>query len=534
MMTSGRLLVLWLLGFIPAAHAMEPLAELSGRASITYVTTSSAYLDAGSDLGLRIGDVLPVVRGDVAVTTLEVTAISSRRASCRRLDASVALVPGDVVYFRRQAMETRPDSSPSIASPGPGSSGASMPSLGGLRRLGIRGRVGLRYFALYNEAAFGSDFSQPGVDLFLEGRGIGKSPIGVFADVRADRTIRTASDGADEKRTRTRTFRLSSEWRSPSGWRVEVGRQPCSSLSSIGIFDGGQAALSRERWGAGVFAGTQPDPQNWGLSSRIRELGAFTELRGPSSRVNRWLVGIGLIASRDEGAINRDYAVVQARYIDPRISMSLAQELDWNHGWKRDVEKRSIDLTSTFATLRFPLGERLSLNAGYDNRRTVRLARDRSTPETEFDEDFRQGVWGGTAVRFAATGSAEWSVRHRTGGSGGETTSSTLSLRCDWSRWHEAAVGGRSTYYTGDRAQGWLHSATTGLSLGGRARLEATGGWRTDRSNDVLSDSQRVTWASLDLECPLANPWYLLLSTERTWGESEKNLQVYASSVLRF
>ena len=83
------------------ARAVDP-----AEAAITYVTTSTVYVDAGTGAGLAKGDVVKVFRDGVFVTALEVTAISTKRAACRRADPTVELVVGDRIRFHPAAPRT--------------------------------------------------------------------------------------------------------------------------------------------------------------------------------------------------------------------------------------------------------------------------------------------------------------------------------------------------------------------------------------------------------------------------------------------
>ena len=66
--------------------------------------------------------------------------------------------------------------------------------------------------------------------------------------------------------------------------------------------------------------------------------------------------------------MNRDFLFLQGQYMDPRWSASVAQEVDWNSGWKIAAGERRLSPTSTFANLRCQAGRAVALYAGYDDR----------------------------------------------------------------------------------------------------------------------------------------------------------------------
>jgi hypothetical protein len=83
-----------------------------------------------------------------------------------------------------------------------------------------------------------------------------------------------------------------------------------------------------------------------------------------------------------------------------------------NPAWKQDLGDPAVSATSTFLFARQAVGPTLSIQAGFDNRRSVRLARDRESNETIFDDRYRQGGWSGATWDIArwlrVDGSGRW------------------------------------------------------------------------------------------------------------------------------
>jgi hypothetical protein len=242
----------------------------------------------------------------------------------------------------------------------------------------------------------------------------------------------------------------------------------------------------------------------------------------------------GLVGSYEEGEISREFSYLQASYGGPRLSVWFAEEIDLNRGWKSDVEDDAVSMTSTFLNLRYRVTKNLSFRAGYDNRRNVRLYRDRVTPETEFEDAYREGIRGGVAYRFAGHFRAGVDGWFSTGGSLGGADSYTLTLGAD--RFTRAAlyVQTRSTRYTNDRVEGWLHSASVGLSPGDRWHVALSGGVRDETNLVAPFLDDQVTWAGLDIDLSMGRGWYVGASFERSDGDNEAIDQVYSSLTYRF
>jgi len=532
MRTSRRWIALFAVLLLARPAAADPATE----AKVTYLTSTTVYLDAGTEAGLREGDVVKVFRDGVFVTALEVTALSSRRASCRRADPSAEIRVGDRVRFRTALEPTpvAPALDPALASDS-GSAAASRSAGTWLRDHRLRGRIGLRYLGVFDRSGFGEDFSQPALDLRVQSDGLGHPALQLAADVRARRTYHDPVDGASSREGLTRVYRLAAEWNAPGdGFRTVFGRQAATALTAIGIFDGITAEYEWSGWSAGAFTGSQPDESHFGFSRHIVEHGAYVEWRGRAGVFPRWRLTTGIVGSYADGEINRENLVFQGRYSGERLFASAIQDVDINRGWKRDAGESALSATSSFATARYRVTDAVTVDAGFDNRRSVRLYRDRITPETEFDDSYRQGTWGGldyTVVRGTRVG---LHVRRTAGGSSGSARSATFTARSGVARFHNLGANLRSTAYRSDTVEGWLHSAGAGADLGDRLHLELGGGLRdeTDRVSSLRRND--LHWISVDLDVRMTRTWVLLLSGERSDGEEEKNSQIYASALYRF
>ena len=64
-----------------AAPVRAQDSSMSRTARVTYLTSASAYIDAGREAGLREGALVKVVRGGAVIGVLKVAFLSSRQAS---------------------------------------------------------------------------------------------------------------------------------------------------------------------------------------------------------------------------------------------------------------------------------------------------------------------------------------------------------------------------------------------------------------------------------------------------------------------
>ncbi|HKW14075.1 MAG TPA: hypothetical protein VJS69_06285 [Candidatus Krumholzibacteria bacterium] len=501
---------------------------------VTYLTSATAYVDAGIDDGLHPGDKVEVVRAGTVIAVLRVTDASSHRAACTIESVTAALAVGDVVRFTAGTVgETPPSAAPAVAAPETGALAPAVSNEGEswARRNGLRGRIGVRYLGLFDQGGFGGNVKEPSADIRVDGDRVGGSAFDLQVDVRARHTVQTVADGREFNDGQARVYRLNTRWRSAGDrYHLTLGRQFSNALASISTFDGAELAYEKPVWGLGAFAGTQPEPVDYGFSTDIAEYGVYARLRTAPGAATRWEMVTAAIGSYQQAHVNREYVAFLGRAVSSRASLEVQQDVDVNRGWKRDAGESAVTFTNTFASARWRASHALDLDAGYDNRRNIRLYR----AETQFDDTYRQGVWGGMGVGFAKRYRVGFSTRANTGGSSGSANTYTGLAAANHVTPAQLDFHLRSTYYDNDASDGWLHSGGVASSLGAGLMLELFGGVRSDHSKLPAMNDSDTSWFGADMDLDLGSSIYLNLSGEHNSGDDESYNQVYSGVSWRF
>lgn len=509
---------------------------------ITYLTTSTAYIDAGRNDGIAVGARIDVLRDGKVITTMVVTDVSSRRAACALPASAPPLVVGDVIGFTPvkappagngggATTDAAPEAVPAVPVAGP----ATPRVASWARRNGLRGRVGVRYLGVMDQSGFGGNVSQPSADVRIDGTKVGGSAFDLQVDMRARHTFQTVADGRHFDDGTARVYRMNTVWH-PHGDRLHVtlGRQFSSALTSVSTFDGAQVEYSAPRWGVGTFAGTQPRPIDYGFSTDIEEYGVFTRVRSRPQAGTRWEGVAAAIGSYEAGKINREYVSLVGRVNSARLSLMTQQEIDIFRGWRHDQENAQLGVTSTFIIGRYRATTRLDLDAGYDNRRDPRLYRDYVSPETVFDDSYRQGFWGGFGMRFTPLLRVGLSARQSRGGIAGDATSYTMIASANRVSPLHVGLRLRSTRYGNDRSDGWMHTLSGDVPVGPRLMFELYGGVRNETGKTPTIPDTHTSWFGIDGDMGLGQNWYLNMSGERNGQGDNAYSQVYTSVSWRF
>ncbi len=515
------------------ADAPAPAGALHST-RISYLAGGSVYVDAGQADGLGVGDSLDVTRGDATIARLRVTFVSSRRASCDTLWTRQPLALGDPVSFRSNPARGAAAQDSLRAATVNGDSirtSAVLPpprSRAAIRSPRWRGRVGGSWLGVRTEGS--NAYQQPGLELRMDGRDALDGHADVALDIRGRRTVSTSSSGTETDQF-SRVYRATTTFRDRDDHRrLTLGRQTSPTLASISLFDGALLEWGNDHRTLGAFTGTQPDPVRMRLSGDLVEGGVFAEWHQAPLSARRWSLSTGGVTSRAGHELNRDFLFAQGWWFSRGGSASLAQEVDVNSGWKRAMGEPPLSWTSTFATVRVPVTQQFALQSGYDNRRNVRLWLDRETPETQFDDRYRQGAWLGGVLELAqhVRGSGEYRS-----GSGGDL-SDTWTVSGEFyriTRW-QTSTHARYSAFTSPGVDSHLLSLGAGFDPWPLSHFEFNFGTRGTR--DVLSgidDSER--WQEVDLDLSLGGRWYVNGGYELDRGLAATTRQVQAGISVR-
>lgn len=392
-------LVVLLLGLGMGARARaqagdEPVGEL------TYVSTEGVYFNAGSAIGLRVGDTLEVRRGGKIIATVVINNISSQSAAAVILEQSEPVQAGDRL-FALTIGEPQLDQ-PTEPEPAPVREKPTRP-ISGTR---VRGEIALSNYLHHDLSGADLSWTRPGLASRLSVENIGEA--GLTFEFRhrtrlyhRSREVREG-EGTDEWSHQVYEMALlhdhegvSTEW--------GVGRIIAPYVRGVGLIDGGYFARAiSEHYKIGFAGGTSPDPENSGLDFGRRKLGVFVAYEAGRYDADRLGLSAAISTEYDHSVVSRDFVYLQGTFSRfGRLTTYHSVELDWNRGWRYDYAHDRLKLTNYFGSATLTLHRDASLFVSYDTRRSIRYFENRNVPDSLFDNQSNKGVRAGFSLRFS-------------------------------------------------------------------------------------------------------------------------------------
>lgn len=486
-----------------AAQAERPI-------TVSYVSASAVYLDAGSAAGLDVGARLRLVRDGAEIAEVEVDFVAEHSASCRIVRAPGSIRTGDRAILIAAAPappagEGEPALPPSETPPAtrelPAPRLAPQPDGPSMR---TSGSLALGWRRLSSDA--GPQSTETGGRLSLRLAEIAGRPLTVRLRLRSREVER---DGYRSTLARSqssdRLYEASVAWDPPEGrFALQLGRLAASRFSTLGYLDG---ALAEVRLGggfaAGAFGGARPELAELGFDSTGTRYGAYgrweTARDRPGDGWAEILVG-GVTETADGGETDRDYVAVESRFgSGSRWWLSQRAEIDFHRGWREEVAGSTSQLSNAALAASVQLSPAWRASLSYDQRRNLLTWEDRPRPEEVFVRHFREGARLGLDWR----GDGGWSA-----GLGGglerareiddPTTSAWLSLFKSGLADLPLSLGGDASLYAGGTAEGYVANLRAGWTLRGGHDLALTLGASEARLTDYEDLDPRLNqWARL-------------------------------------
>ncbi len=512
---------------------------------VQYQTGDRVYLNGGARLGIAVGDQLEVVRGGDTIGVLEVLFVATHSASCRIVESSKTLEPGDQVVWQGEVpVEEETSTDPSVnqvpadaETTAPSTAYRSASKAEPVLRSRVSGSLTVDWEQFTDDSGREHDFDRSSARLNLRGRNLGGLPLQlrVRSSTRSlDRVV--GSDGSSSvSEDRDRLYELSLTYNpEESRYAAMVGRLRLGSLAGVGTLDGVGGEVRLGAFYLGAFGGSRAEISDFGIASGSTSYGLTARHESTSKKTNRSFLIAGV---REDGEtdVSREYVATQARISSKRWSFYQRAEVDLNRGWREQVSGTSSQLSTLFLNGNVQLSELNRLSISYSRFERYRTEETRFIPEELFDESRRQGLrarWTiGRAQGFRTTLTA--GTRERSGDSD-DATSLGVGVGHNnlFGRKYSAMVNVLS--FTNEFSEGLTLTLRAGKRFRGGHRVGLIAGARTIDDMTFLMAERETQWVRLSSGFALPRGFFARAEFELSSGDDVEGKRALTGIGYRF
>ena len=173
---------------------------------------------------------------------------------------------------------------------------------------------------------------------------------------------------------------------------ISLGRKLNNRMANMGAIDGLQVEQKFKSLTFGGFGGTRPDDIDYGFNSNLLQFGAFASIDKDKGK-GQISTSIAFANQLNHLKTDRRFvyfqhtnSIINNLYLFYSIELDLFQNID-------SVKSNSVNLTSTYVSLRYKPFKKFSVTTSYDNRRNVIYYETyRTYLEQLLNQETRQGV----------------------------------------------------------------------------------------------------------------------------------------------
>jgi len=511
---------------------------------VVYVTSEAVYVNAGSLVGIKKGDLGSIQRDGETISQIEVVFVAEKTSSCKLITPSGVVQIGDKVSLIIE--DIHDDSSQNIfetdeqISSNPieiiKSNQKEKDSLEKKSRL--RGKIGLQYYYQDDLEARNYDYSMPSLTGSIRVDNLLQTDFSMNVRFRARRYYRNYETSYTRSDWNNRIYEVSLSYHNAlNPLSYSIGRVLSRQISGIGTLDG--ALLDYDitpQLKSGIFAGGQPDLENTSPQFNETKAGVFLAFENEINKSIHSSATVALAGKYNSGDISKEFMYEQLNLNYKGIwGIYQSSEIGLNRGWRKEAEGNSLTLSNVLLNLRYTPTRKLMTYVSYDTRKLVRTWETKETPDSLFDDSYREGIRVGLSLRLPSK--IYLSVRSGIRNSGSDNNSTNT---------YAFSVGKHDILETGIRAEiasnfykncfskGYQPTFRVDKTLFGKYYTAVQIGQNNYELNSSNGEVITNNWLKLSMDSRLTKRIYVSAYTEFYRGDSYETNVFMIESGYRF
>ncbi len=538
-----KLITLFAFGALGVTGSLAQERFYPFPAAVTYLSSGTVYINAGTTAGLAAGDTVIVLHKPSHRIPLVIAAISSGSSSAPYAWKIGEIAVGDSIFVLRPITKPAPEQHQATAS----SSDTTRAAQSGTGKFlvssankppdfsAIHGRVAVQYVGA-GQLKGTMNFSQPSLLLQLSSQRLFGSnyTFTFYGRSYYDFSPQYGFYGTGP-RMKMRLYQMQISSAPGDGVGFDVGRLTSRYAGGLGQVDGAQVYLKKGNFAAGALLGTQPDYTNSNLDLSQQRGIVFASYGWGDVFANRTDVTLAYGRQLHEGRFDRDFLYLQgSSHLSSSLMLYESSEIDL-HTIENGIRSGAFNLTNTFASVSYFPTDWLTVNGGYDATRAIYLFDSmKSIADSLINRELQQGFRGGVSFRLPLrlTASFDGTYRAKTADTR-DSRSLSGSLRSYSIMGTPLSLGARYSRILGAYTDGRDISADADFWVGGSISLNA----RLDQYvYDLVGTPQvyKTTTLTGMINWSITRKWYSMVSFDQVWDTSLDSQRIFFELGMRF
>jgi hypothetical protein len=510
--------------------------------TVTYRSAEHVYLDGGEADGLTLGArLIPDGATDSAIV-LDVVFVAMHSASCTAIGDPTRVRVGDKFRITGGPARDTATAVSSLAAPVVVDTVAreiAVPIRRGSEAGPVSGNVSLLAYLWNDRTEANLDFTQVTTRVSLRARRLwGREfAFAMRGRGRFDQRARAISSGIGRQDWQNRLWECSISYEDPAApVNVYAGRVLPRRSGGIGYLDGlvVEGILS-SKVRTGLFGGVAPD---WVYEDRHLSLtkgGGYLSITTRRQSGLSFDQSLGLVGEYHGGVTSREYFVMQGSVNwASNWGATHVVEIDINRGWRRERAGREFELSNLFANMWVRVSQGLRLSLSYDNRTNYWTYDTRTTVDSLFDDNLRQGIRVQSDVSLPAQVFASGSLGyHKRTGDPDPTRSYSARIRKTNLLIRRLSLAVQYAGFDGPSSRGYNVTLRGDRSMGRRHSVAVEYGRYAYRSNGVAS-FRTNDWLQLSDQIDLGRHYWLGGQIQFDAGDDIKGFRMQSEVGYRF
>ncbi len=376
----------------------------SVETTVTYVSATGVYLDAGRAQGLAVGDTGEVRRGEERIARIAILFVADHSASARVIESSGEIRAGDKATVMAAAIAAAPDTAAQMPPVPPARETTTAPAKSKHAGTRLTGRIAVQFLAQDSRSTLDYNYTQPSLVLRLRAENLLSSSHTLNVRLRSRRTYQDRqfqSGRADD--WYNRVYEVSLSYDEPAAkFAYAAGRLLSNRLSGIGYIDGARFDYrAYPRATLGTFAGTQPNLRTSAVAADVRKAGVYAVYERGDYNTQRLTATLAAAGEYHRADISREFLYVQLDWSQgSKLSLFQSAEIGVHRGWQQRVTGKSLALDNLLWNARYAPVRLFALSGGYDHRAPFRTWDTKTLADSLFDDAAQQGYRAGLDLRL--------------------------------------------------------------------------------------------------------------------------------------